>query len=135
MQRKTWFLIASIIPFVFGILMIVAPDQLAAGMMVAPVTDPLNAWVRAVGTNLIGLACINFLARHAVWSPAVRAIIIGNIVVHLLGLATDWYGFGQGVITLGGALQGLVIHSAFLVGFGYYLGSGRREADANLQTA
>jgi hypothetical protein len=127
-KRSTWLLIAAIVPFIFGTLMMVAPEQFASGMMVAPISDPVSAWVRFLGTGLVAIGWINFMARKSPWSSAVRGILTGNILLHVLGIATDWYAYSLNVVTMVGAVQGLVIHGIFIVGFSYQVTRGRKEA-------
>ena len=135
MKRSTWFLIAGVVPAVFGILMLIAPDKFAQNLMTQPLTDSVLAWVRFMGGCLIAFGWINFMARTSPLSGAVRGIMSGNILLHLLGIVTDWYGYSEGVVTMGGAMQGLVIHAVFMIGFGYFLMAASKEASHSVQTA
>ena len=120
MKRKTWLLISAVIALIFSLLMMLQPNGFTAGISIQSPTPAVNAWAQFLGTNLFAIGWINFFARNSPWSPAVRGILTGNIILHLLALVFDGYAYTQNVISLQGVVQGAVVHIVFIIGFGFY---------------
>lgn len=70
---------------------------------------------------MFSLAWITFLSRNDPGSPALRAVISGNLVFHALGLLIDIYGYAAGAMTTPGLVTGVITHALLGIGFGYYL--------------
>lgn len=83
-----------------------------------------------VGFGVISLALINFLSRNDPGSPALRAVMIGNIVFHTLGIGFDVYDYLAGFMTISGLTSGLVPHALLASGFVYYLFHLSRHPEA-----
>src|SRR5438034_10546276 len=73
----------------FGLALFVTPESMLAGFgVVAPASTKVLA--RDVGATLIGLGVINWMARNAS-RAAVRALLVGNVVVQALALGINTY--------------------------------------------
>jgi len=70
---------------------------------------------------VLGLALINFLCRNDPGSPALRAVMAGNIVFHALGIGIDIYDAAIDAIEISGLVSGIVPHTLLAAGFVYYL--------------
>jgi hypothetical protein len=120
MKRNTFILITAILAALFGLSMLLAPDQMLKNMTSG--ADPSAHYVlQWAGCMLLSIAIMNFISRNDAGSPALRAVMIGNIVMHALGLAVDFYQYMQGFIITSGLASGLVVHLLIIAGFAYYL--------------
>ncbi|MBP6772549.1 MAG: hypothetical protein KA154_06070, partial [Gemmatimonadaceae bacterium] len=70
---------------------------------------------------------INFLARSDPGSPALRAVMIGNIVFHVLAIGFQADDYIAGLLTTSGLVMALVSHSLLAIGFAYFLLKLRRQ--------
>ena len=98
MKRSTFLLISSILAFVFGIMMFFLPG-LAAKFLGILSTPGAMSLLRGMGGLIIGSGAINFLLRNYQDTNALKALLIANIVTHLLGLSADILGVLDGVLT------------------------------------
>jgi hypothetical protein len=129
MKRSHFLILAAIVPGVFGLVMMVIPDvMLRNSLATAPdaATAIVTQWV---GFGVFSLAVITFLSRHDPGSPALRAVMIGNVTFHTLGLGFDVYDYLAGFMTLSGLVSGIVPHSILAIGFVYYLSNRSRYAE------
>ena len=69
---------------------------------------------------LVSVGVINFFSRNDPGSKALRAVMIGNIFLHLVGGAADIYDYTKGMVQLSSILRGGVVHILMLVGFVYF---------------
>ena len=91
----------------FGLALFVTPESMLAGFgVVAPASTKVLA--RDVGATLIGLGVINWMARNAT-GEALRALLVGNVVVKALELVINTYEIVGGDLP-GQAAPGLLIH-------------------------
>lgn len=120
MKRKHFLLLSAIVAWLFSLGMMLMPSGFTSGLSVQVPTPAVNAWAQFLGTSLFAIGWMNFFARNSPWSPAVRGILTGNIILHLLSAVTDWYAYSNDVINLGGLMQGAVVHLVFVFGFSYY---------------
>ena len=98
----------------------IAPEKMlsnfAAGTNAA--TNYVMNWV---GVGLFSIGCMNFLSRNDPGSQALRAVMIGNIVLHVVGLGFDVYDYSIAFMRMPGLIMGIVVHTLLVVGFAYYL--------------
>jgi hypothetical protein len=127
MRRSYFFVLAAIVPGLFGLVMMVAPDLMLANSLAADVDATTRVVTQWVGFGAFSLAWINFLSRNDPGSPALRAVMIGNILFHVLGIGFDVYDYIAGFMKISGLVSGLVPHSLLAVGFGYYLLKFQRQ--------
>jgi hypothetical protein len=121
MTRRTFFIIAALVPGVFGLVMMLAPDVMLSSSLAVEATTATRTVTRWVGFAVFSIAWINFLARTDGGSPALKAIMTGNVVFHSLGIVFDVLGYSTGTMTLSGMVAGVVPHAVLAIGFVYYL--------------
>lgn len=121
MNRSTFLLIAALVPLTFGLVMMFAPGTMLSNSLVQEAGMQTHAVTRWVGFGVFSIGIINFLARNDKGSIALRAIMTGNVVFHLLGLFFDTNDYFTGVMTFSGLITGLIPHALLIMGFVYYL--------------
>jgi hypothetical protein len=120
MKRNHFLALSAVLAWIFSITMMLAPDKMLGGLGVA-VADSTNWILQLVGVNLFAIGCINFLARNDEGSKALKGVMIGNIILHVVGFAFDFYGFGKGLSAVSSVIMGGVVHIGMVSGFFYYL--------------
>ena len=100
-------MIGAVAAFIFGLALTVFPTTILAGFGLA-VPDAAVVLSRDVGVTLIGLGVINWMARN-VTGEALRAILVGNVVVQALELVVNAGEIAVGALPVQAA-GGLVIH-------------------------
>ena len=124
MKRPQFLLLAGALACLFSLMMMLAPDQMLMNVSnIAP--GGASNVTRWLGANLFAVGVINILARNDSGSEALRAIIIGNIVLHVVAMAFDLLDFTNGVVKGSGVAMGAVVHTGLALGFLYYLRSAR----------
>ena len=117
MKRKTFFLIAAIIGVLFSVVILSGPAKMIGNMGGQP-CDTTNVVLQVVSVMLFSMAVITFLARNDPGSIALRAIIIGSIVLHIVSIPVDLIAYQKGIFTqLSGIIPGQVIHVILAIGF------------------
>ena len=120
MKRSTFFLITAIFAFIFAAMMLLVPASAAEGfgMVSTPETSLL---FRSLGGMLLSAAILNFLVRHHPDSNTLKAILIFNISLNLLGMLSDVPGIMEGILPFSKAVPGHVVHLFIIVGSFIYL--------------
>ena len=118
MSRKSFMFIAGLMAMVFGGGMLAAPDQMLANM--AQDSEGARHVLQWMGCMLLGLGFINIGARHDPGSIALRAVMLGNIVLHVLGFGIDVYHNSLGFVQTSGVIAGAVVHGGLVAGFVYF---------------
>lgn len=121
MNRNRFLVLAAIVPGLFGAVMMLAPEMMLANSLTATVDPATREVTRWVGFAVFSLAWITFLSRNDPGSPALRAVMSGNLVFHALGIVIDIYGYATSVMTTSGLVTGVIPHALLGIGFGYYL--------------
>ncbi len=121
MKQRTFLIIAAIIPLIFGLVMMVVPDKMLSNSLTYEVNLQTLSVTQWVGFGVFTIGLINFLSRNDTGSNALRAIMIGNIVFHSLGVFFDVYDYSIEVMKLSGLITGLIPHSLLIIGFAFYL--------------
>jgi hypothetical protein len=121
MKRSSFLLIAAIIPSLFGLVMMFVPDQMLSNSLTSEANLQTRSVTQWVGFAAFTVGLITFLSRNDAGSIALKAVLIGNIVFHSLGLCFDTYHYSIGVMKLSGLITGLIPHSLLIIGFVYYL--------------
>jgi hypothetical protein len=122
MKRPQFMLLAGALACLFSIMMMFAPDQMLANVSTITNEGARNV-TRWLGANLFAIGVINLLARHDPGSEALRAIMIGNIVLHVVALAFDVIDNANGIVKTSGVITGAVVHVGLTLGFLIYLRS------------
>jgi hypothetical protein len=120
MKRKYFLILSGIVAWIFSLGMIFMPEGFTSGISAQPPTAAVNTWAQFLGTNLFAIGFINLFSSFSPWSSALRAILWGNIVLHVLAIATDVNAYNNNIINLGGLMQGTVVHAVFIIGFSIY---------------
>jgi hypothetical protein len=115
MKRNHFLIISSLLAWIFGLAMIFVPDS-----TIAPVSS-VNLGMQSFGIAFFSIGVINFFSRNDPGSKALKAVMFGNIILHLGGEAFDVYDYTAGYTQLSGILGSGIIHILLFVGFTYYL--------------
>ena len=117
MKRSTFMAIAAVLAVVFGLGFILVPAQL---MSIYGITlETAGQWTgRYLGSAFIGISVLTWLARNAEPGEGLRAVVLGDLVLSVLGLVVAILNAISG---LGNALvwSTVVIYLFLTVGFGY----------------
>lgn len=135
MKRRHFFVLAALVPGIFGSVMMLAPDLMLRNSLATEPEATTRIVTQWVGFGVFSLALINFLCRNDPGSPALRAVMIGNIAFHTLGIGFDVYDHLAGFMTLSGLISGLVPHALLAMGFAYYLVNLSVEGEASAWAA
>ncbi len=118
MSRNVFFTIVAIIFAVFGIGLLLAPQEFmgmyglnfnAAGVLMA----------RVFGTVTIGFAIVYWACRNATASPLLQAVLYAGVIANALDVVIAWYGISTGVLnSFGWAL--VILHALLTIGFAYF---------------
>jgi len=117
MSPKLALTIGAVLATIFGLALALAPVQMLSGFGMATPPEALVV-SRDIGVTLIGVAVINWLARDQT-GPAVRAILIGNIVIQVLEAIVNDVEVVVGIIptpALGGVALHIVLALIFFLG-------------------
>src|SRR5437763_1713344 len=120
MKRHHFLLLAGFLACFFSLSMILAPDQMLANVSTISNEGARNV-LRWLGANLLAIGVINLLAARDPGSPALRAIMIGNIVVHAVAFTLDAMDHLAAVVKGSGLAMGAVVHILLIIGFVIYL--------------
>ena len=121
MKRSTFFLITAILAFLFGGLMLLAAPNAADGFGLSP-SPEVYFLLRFLGGMLVSMGIVNLVVRSHEDSATLKAVLLMNIAVHVLGMLNDIMGAAGGVLPFGKVVPGFITH--FFVGIGsafYYV--------------
>ena len=119
MSRKLFLIVAGLLAVFFGLSMLVSPEQMLANMAKdAPEARLVLQWM---GVVLVSVGCINLLSRNDPGSAALRAVMLGNILLHVLGFGIDVYHHALGFVQTSGVIMGAIVHGVLTAGFAYYV--------------
>jgi hypothetical protein len=120
MSRKIFLIIAAILAGFFGAHMLLLPAKMLNNMATINTVEMQNV-LQWGGTMLLSIALMNFLSRNDPGSLALRAVMIGNIFMHVIALIVDAYDYNIHFIRQGGLISGAIVHGLMITGFTYYL--------------
>ncbi len=118
MKLNTFLAIAAIVAFLFGLAFILVPVQTMS--MYGVTLDISGQFLgRYLGSAFLGVAVLTWFARNAKEEVALRAILLGNLVLTLTGFVVALLDVFTGV---GNALvwSTVVIYLLLGAGFGYF---------------
>jgi hypothetical protein len=116
MTLKAALTVSAIYLAFLGVGFMFAPREIGVGAVPADPSPALIAYLRIFGGPCLGIAVLNWLARDAEPSTALRAVILGNVVGFGCVAAMDVWGvFGGGARPV--AKVFLVVHLAMTLGF------------------
>jgi hypothetical protein len=80
MKLKIVLIVSATYLAVLGVGFMLVPREIGIGAVPADASPALIAYLRIFGGPLLGIAVLNWMARHADPSPARDAIVLANIV-------------------------------------------------------
>ena len=118
MRFSTFMAIAALLALVFGLGFLLFPAELMSSYGVT--LEEAGQWVgRYLGSAFMGISVVTWLARNAERGAALRAIVLGELVLSATGLVVGildaLYGPGNALLW-----STVVIYLFLTVGFGYY---------------
>ena len=118
MKHSTFMAIAAVLALVFGLAFLLIPAQL---MSIYDITlGPDGEWIaRCLGSTFVGVAVTTWFARNAPQGDALRAIMLGDFVLCVIGLVAAV------LYAISGSANALIwstpaIYALLTVGFGYF---------------
>lgn len=115
-MRKATLILSALYLAAIGLALILVPVQFGTGAVPADASPELLALLRLLGGPLLGIAALNVLARNEPPSPALRAIVIANVIGFGAVAANDVHGVLSGEARELAKLF-LVVHLAFTAAF------------------
>lgn len=119
MSHKTFLSIAAVIGIVFGIGMLIAPEQVLE-LYAIPSSEGSKSIARSFGALMFSVGIMNWIARGVEDSVALRAILYGNLAIHLLTLVIDLLALTSGGMSAQG-WGSVILHALFGAGFAYFV--------------
>ena len=125
MNRKTFITVTAFVAFAVALFALCAPAALVAGKGVAA-NPGTSIWVREVGVLLVALGVMALLLRGEPGSPALRAFLIGNALVHVGLFPIELFAYRADVVTrLSGIVPNSILHVVLASGFVYFAATMR----------
>lgn len=121
MKRSTFLLITAVGSFAFGAMMFFIPSFAGSFLDIA-ITPQTISVSRGMGGLIIGSGAINYFLRNQNNLKVLKALLLTNMITHLLGLSADIWGAADGALTLSKMAPVEVTH--LFIGIGsllYYL--------------
>lgn len=117
MSRKTFLSLVAAVALAIGVFALFFPAALLASKGVAP-SAAAEVWVREVGIAIAALGVAAFLMRGAPDSPALRAFLVGNLVLQLGLFPIELVAYREGIITkASGVVPNSILHLLLAMGF------------------
>ena len=118
MNLRIILIVSGVVGILFGLFFLFGAESAIQSYNLGDSTLPARLFARAMGGSLVTLGIINLLASSDTGSSALRAIFVGNLLIHLISLGVD---FSENYARNGGIWVSLVIHVAFIAAFGWAL--------------
>lgn len=115
-MRKTILILSAIYLAAVGLMLMLFPLQFGIGAVPADASPALIALLRLLGGPFLGIAALNWLARGEAPSPALRAILIANLIGFGAVAANDVWGVASGEAREVAKLF-LIVHLGFALAF------------------
>jgi hypothetical protein len=129
MTRAVFLTLAGMIALGVGAIAAMTPEFLLTVMKGATATPAALVMVRTTGVLLVFAGVLSLLVRHHPPSPTLRSVLIANACLQAMLLPIDPLAWASGAFsTIGSFLPNLVLHSALLGGFLFYLRGVPRPA-------
>ena len=110
------FLAAGVVGLLFGLFFLLAADQAVTSFGLGAANLPALLFARSTGALITGLGIANLIAALDRGSRSQFALVIANIVVHVLSIFAD---FSENYPRNAGVWVGLAVHVIFIAVFGY----------------
>lgn len=118
--------IAGLLALLVGALMIFAPDGMVVAFNVGDASMAARAFARAFGSALIAVGVMNLIAARDRGSPALDAILVANLLLHLLSPLLDFLEPFPKDASYWGSFA---LHAIFVIAFGWALVVRRRPME------
>lgn len=128
-MRKAILLLSALYLTAIGVGLMLFPLQFGVGAVPADASPELIALLRLLGGPFLGIAALNILARDEAPSPALRAILIANLIGFGAVAANDVWGVASGEARELARLF-LIVHLGFTAAFAVALRGAARARDA-----
>jgi hypothetical protein len=116
--RTLFLTVSSAVALAVGTFAVALPHALLESKGVALPNDAAVVWVRELGVAILSLGVMLFLVRRHADSPALRAFLCGNALVHVGLLPIEITAYRAGVVThVSGIVPNSVLHVVLAVGF------------------
>ena len=126
-MRKTILILSALYLATIGLMLMVLPLQFGVGAVPADSPPALVALLRLLGGPFLGIAALNWLARDEAPSPALRAVLIANLIGFGAVAANDVWGVASGEAREVAKFF-LVVHLGFALAFVAALRGARADA-------
>jgi hypothetical protein len=134
MKRKHFLLLSAVIAWGLSTAMFLSPSGMLNDTL--PNANPMGEMlIRMIAALVFCVGIINFTARRDVWSDSMKAILLGNGLMHLALIALDAYGYVNGLVGTRSVVMSLVVHGGLMVGFAVMLLAPSRQDDVQISTA
>jgi len=120
MKRSVFFIITAILGLLFGGMMLFFP-VFAAGNFGITSTPEISQMLRSVGGVDLCLGILNLLVYNEPDSKALKAILIVNLLSHLISIVVDGSASLMGVVAFNKIAPGLVAHLFIVIGAFVYI--------------
>ena len=120
MKRSVFFIITAILGLLFGGMMLFFPVFAAENFGITP-TPQLMQMLRSVGGVDLCLGILSLLVYNEPDSKALRAILIVNLLSHLISMVVDGSASYMGVVAFSKIAPGLVAHLFIVIGALVYI--------------
>ena len=127
MSLRIVLIVAGILALLFGVYFLFWADQAIQSFELGASDVASRLFGRSLGVALISLGVVNLMSSADIGSTALRAVVVGNIVVHVLSPIVD---VTEAFPWTAGRWVGLAIHVVLIVAFGYYLMNWNKVATA-----
>jgi hypothetical protein len=115
---RVTFIVAGAIGLLFGLFFLLAAGSAISASELGEPTLAARLFARSTGAAIISLSVANLLAAWDPGSRALRALAIGNVVIHVLSIAVD---FSERYPRNAGVWIGLAVHIILIAAFSYCL--------------
>lgn len=120
--------VSGVVGLLFGAFFIFGADAAISSYNLGEPTLPATLFARATGISIAAVGFINLLSLADRGSPALYAVVTGNLLIHALSIAVD---FSADYERNAGVWIGLAIHVVFIVAFGYVMLNWKKLTEAD----
>lgn len=115
MKRNVFLTITGSIALIIGFTALIFPTELLESKGVIS-DDTLKVWVMEVGILLLAMGCILILIRNEKDSRALKAIFIGNIIIHIGLFTIELIAYKNHIITeIMGIIPNGILHFTLII--------------------
>lgn len=118
MNLSTFLTITALIGLVVGLGMLILPEQVF-DIAAISLDEGSKSVARSLGALIVAVSLINWIARKVEDSLALRAILYGNLALHLLTMVADILAITTGAISEMGWVS-VAVHAVLGAGFAYF---------------